>query len=184
MDELVRIDILASYGVQWDRVGQIRVSTPPYPRTSSSSSHHPHQQVCSGEAAVACSAARRAGLSQPPWQLYSWTVKTFPVMNATDADAHKMVRKERLKEVLESMERVEHKSRLLVGGKGFLEKFGGGFEKDIDEQDKEKKRGGEDDEEWRICCGLNNGRDEERWKIMALSEKVHEMVCLNREMLV
>ncbi|GKA69622.1 hypothetical protein Tco_0775686 [Tanacetum coccineum] len=30
---------------------------------------------------------------------------------------------------------------------GFLEKFGGGFEQDIDEQDKKKKRNGEDDEE-------------------------------------
>ncbi|GKD95644.1 hypothetical protein Tco_1379541, partial [Tanacetum coccineum] len=29
---------------------------------------------------------------------------------------------------------------------GFLESFEGGFEQDIDEQDKEKKRGGEDDE--------------------------------------
>nr|GEV12591.1 DNA helicase Pif1-like protein [Tanacetum cinerariifolium] len=46
--------------------------------------------------------------------------------------------------------------------KGLLEKFGGGFKQDIDEQDKEKKRGGEDDEECRICSGLNNRRDEER----------------------
>ncbi|GJV54824.1 hypothetical protein Tco_1455829, partial [Tanacetum coccineum] len=29
---------------------------------------------------------------------------------------------------------------------GFLEKFGGGFEQDIDEQGKKKKRSGEDDE--------------------------------------
>ncbi|GJZ37851.1 hypothetical protein Tco_0584042 [Tanacetum coccineum] len=54
---------------------------------------------------------------------------------------------------------------------GFLEKFGGGFEHDIDEQVKKKKRSGEDDEESKICCGLNNGEDEERWKSMALSEK-------------
>nr|GEW29215.1 hypothetical protein [Tanacetum cinerariifolium] len=52
----------------------------------------------------------------------------------------------------------------------FLEKFGGGFEQDIDEQD-EKKRSGEDDEEIRICYGLNNGGREERWKSIALSEK-------------
>ncbi|GJY50646.1 hypothetical protein Tco_0441493 [Tanacetum coccineum] len=32
-------------------------------------------------------------------------------------------------------------------GEGFLKKFGGGFDQDIDEQDKEKKRGREDDEE-------------------------------------
>ncbi|GJQ90911.1 hypothetical protein Tco_0002050 [Tanacetum coccineum] len=36
---------------------------------------------------------------------------------------------------------------LLVGGKGFFEKFGGGFELDIDEQDEKKKRSGENDEE-------------------------------------
>ncbi|GKC96112.1 hypothetical protein Tco_1161554 [Tanacetum coccineum] len=54
---------------------------------------------------------------------------------------------------------------------GFLEKFGGGFEQDIDEQDKKKKRSGEDDEESKICYGLNNGGDEKRWKSMALSEK-------------
>ncbi|GJS66873.1 hypothetical protein Tco_0681437 [Tanacetum coccineum] len=54
---------------------------------------------------------------------------------------------------------------------GFLQKFGGGFKQDIDEQDKKKKRSGEDDEEIRICCGLNNEGDEERWKSMALSEK-------------
>ncbi|GJU04769.1 hypothetical protein Tco_1121199, partial [Tanacetum coccineum] len=44
----------------------------------------------------------------------------------------------------------------------FLEKFGGGFEQDIDEKDKKKKRSGEDDEETKICCGLNNEGDEER----------------------
>ncbi|GJZ60264.1 hypothetical protein Tco_0616080 [Tanacetum coccineum] len=45
----------------------------------------------------------------------------------------------------------------LGGGEGFLEKFERGFEQDIDEQDEKKKRSGEDDEEIRICCGLNNG---------------------------
>ncbi|GJR19194.1 hypothetical protein Tco_0967721, partial [Tanacetum coccineum] len=53
----------------------------------------------------------------------------------------------------------------------FLEKFRGGLEQDIDEHDNEKKRSGEDDEEGRICCGLNNGKDEERWKSMTLREK-------------
>ncbi|GJU50766.1 hypothetical protein Tco_1220321 [Tanacetum coccineum] len=68
-------------------------------------------------------------------------------------------------------------------GEGFLEKFGGGFELDIDEQDKKKNRSREDDEETKICYGLNNRGDEERWKSMTLSKKVQEMVCLNREML-
>ncbi|GKA67446.1 hypothetical protein Tco_0767363 [Tanacetum coccineum] len=62
---------------------------------------------------------------------------------------------------MESVEMVE-----LESGEGE-----GGFDQDIDEQDKEKKRGREDDEEWRICCSLNNGRDEKGWKSMALSEK-------------
>ncbi|GKC15480.1 hypothetical protein Tco_1012262 [Tanacetum coccineum] len=35
---------------------------------------------------------------------------------------------------------------------------------------KKKKKSGEDEESKR-CCGLNNGRDEERWKSMALREK-------------
>ncbi|GJY96775.1 hypothetical protein Tco_0513685 [Tanacetum coccineum] len=80
---------------------------------------------------------------------------------------------------MKSVERVELESG---EGEGFLKKFRGGFEQDIDEQDKEKKRGREDDEEWRICYGLNIGRDGEGWKSMALSEKVQEMVCLNKEM--
>ncbi|GKE58534.1 hypothetical protein Tco_1497719, partial [Tanacetum coccineum] len=42
------------------------------------------------------------------------------------------------------------------GGEGFVEKSRGGYEQDIDEQDEKKKRSGEDDEEIRICCGLNN----------------------------
>ncbi|GJR23871.1 hypothetical protein Tco_0972398 [Tanacetum coccineum] len=67
---------------------------------------------------------------------------------------------------MESVERVE-----LESGEGFLEKFGGGFEQDIDEQDGKKKRSGEDDEEIRICCGLNNEGDDEKWKSMTLSEK-------------
>ncbi|GJR06236.1 hypothetical protein Tco_0529220 [Tanacetum coccineum] len=32
-----------------------------------------------------------------------------------------------------------------ASGEGFLEKFGGGFEQDIDEQDEKKRRSGEDD---------------------------------------
>ncbi|GJS49980.1 hypothetical protein Tco_0600101 [Tanacetum coccineum] len=67
---------------------------------------------------------------------------------------------------------------------GFLKKFRGGFEQDIDKQvkkKKKKKRSGED-EESKICCGLNNREDEEIWKSMALSEKVQEVVCQNREM--
>ncbi|GJY57691.1 hypothetical protein Tco_0457583 [Tanacetum coccineum] len=35
---------------------------------------------------------------------------------------------------------------------------------------KKKKRSGEDEQSKR-CYGLNNGRDEERWKSMAVSEK-------------
>nr|GEV20536.1 hypothetical protein [Tanacetum cinerariifolium] len=40
---------------------------------------------------------------------------------------------------------------------GFIEKFGGGFEQYIDEQEKEKRSG--EDEESKKCCGLKNGRD-------------------------
>ncbi|GJW78006.1 hypothetical protein Tco_0139688 [Tanacetum coccineum] len=67
---------------------------------------------------------------------------------------------------MESVEKVK-----LESGEGFVEKFGGGYEKDIDEQDEKKKRSGEDDEEIRICRGLNNEGGNERWKSMALSEK-------------
>ncbi|GKG04921.1 hypothetical protein Tco_0315308, partial [Tanacetum coccineum] len=58
----------------------------------------------------------------------------------------------------------------------------GGFEQDIDKQVKRKERSGEDEEGSKICCGLNNGEDVERWKSMALRKKVQEVVCLNREM--
>ncbi|GJR87965.1 hypothetical protein Tco_0211976 [Tanacetum coccineum] len=75
---------------------------------------------------------------------------------------HCKVRKERyVKHGLVVCE-LEEWGELLVGVEGFLEKFEGGFKQDIDEQDKDKKRGGEVDKEWRICCGFNNGRDEER----------------------
>ncbi|GKC05043.1 hypothetical protein Tco_0996653, partial [Tanacetum coccineum] len=62
---------------------------------------------------------------------------------------------------------------LLVGGEGegFLKKFRGGFEQDIDEQVKKEKRSGKDDEESKIYCGLNNGEDVDRWKNIALSKK-------------
>nr|GEX26208.1 retrovirus-related Pol polyprotein from transposon TNT 1-94 [Tanacetum cinerariifolium] len=87
---------------------------------------------------------------------------------------------------MESVERVELESRHYLHDEDLfqgVEKFGGvdspfvpyvdcyleeGLNKTL--MNKKKKRSREDEESKR-CCGLNNGRDEEIWKSVALSEK-------------